>query len=115
MKSYIENIIGSDKENILPENNIRYMLTDNTPDFQPTDGVISKDFSLSKLHFGIDIVSDESTPIVAIANGIIIYSDFSKELGNGVIIGAGSVVTKNIEDYSIVAGNPVKLIRKRFL
>ena len=86
MKSYIENIIGSDKENILPDNNIRYMLTDNTPDFQPTDGVISKDFSLSKLHFGIDIVSDESTPIVAIANGIIIYSDFSKELGNGVII-----------------------------
>ncbi len=33
-------------------------------------------------------------------------------IGNNVIIGAGSVVTKNIEDFSIVAGNPAKLIRK---
>ena len=35
------------------------------------------------------------------------------KIGNGAIIGAGSVVTKNVEDFSIVAGNPAKLIRKR--
>jgi maltose O-acetyltransferase len=29
------------------------------------------------------------------------------------IIGAGSVVTKNVEEYSIVAGNPAKLIKYR--
>ena len=33
-------------------------------------------------------------------------------IGNNIIIGAGSVVTKDIEDFSIVAGNPAKLIRK---
>jgi len=49
---------------------------------------------------------------VWIGNNVIILSGVT--IGNGVIIGAGSVVTKNIEDYSIVAGNPVKLIRKRF-
>lgn len=35
-------------------------------------------------------------------------------IGDGAIIGMGSVVTKNIEPYSIVAGNPAKMIRKRF-
>lgn len=34
-------------------------------------------------------------------------------VGDHVIIGAGSVVTKDIVDYAIVAGNPAKLIRIR--
>ncbi|MBT3727795.1 M23 family metallopeptidase [Candidatus Marinimicrobia bacterium] len=86
MKSYIENIIGSDSQSKLSDNNIRFMVTNNIPDIQPTDGIISKDFDLNTLHFGIDIVSDESTPIVSIADGVVIYSDYSKELGNGIVI-----------------------------
>lgn len=35
-------------------------------------------------------------------------------IDDGVIIGANSVVGGHIEPYSIVAGNPAKLIRKRF-
>jgi len=35
-------------------------------------------------------------------------------IGDGAIIGAYSVVTKDVEPYSIVAGNPAKLIRYRF-
>jgi maltose O-acetyltransferase len=31
----------------------------------------------------------------------------------GSIIGAGSIVTRDVEEYSIVGGNPAKLIRKR--
>lgn len=34
-------------------------------------------------------------------------------IGQGSIIGAGSVVTKNVESYSIIGGNPAKLIRSR--
>lgn len=34
-------------------------------------------------------------------------------VGKKCIIGAGSVVTNDVEDFSIVAGNPAKLIRKR--
>ena len=43
---------------------------------------------------------------VTLTNGITI--------GDGAIIGAGSVVTKSVEPYSIVGGNPARLIRKRF-
>lgn len=32
-------------------------------------------------------------------------------IGNNVIIGAGSIVTHNVADNSIIAGNPAKLIR----
>ncbi len=34
------------------------------------------------------------------------------KIGNGVVIGAGSVVTKNIPDCCIAAGNPARVIRK---
>lgn len=36
-----------------------------------------------------------------------------KKIGKGAIIGAGSVVTKDVEEYSIVAGNPAKIIGYR--
>lgn len=35
-------------------------------------------------------------------------------IGNGAIIGANSVVGSNVEPYTIVAGNPARMIRKRF-
>ena len=86
MKSYIESIITSDNKDVIPDNNIRFMVTDNIPSTKPANGIISKEFDLNILHFGIDIVNDESTPIFAVANGVVIYSDFSRELGNGVVI-----------------------------
>ena len=86
MKSYIESIITSDDKDIIPDNNIRFMVTDNIPSTKPANGIISKEFDLNILHFGIDIVNDESTPIFAVANGVVIYSDFSRELGNWVVI-----------------------------
>lgn len=35
-------------------------------------------------------------------------------VGDGAIIGANSVVGGDVEPYSIVAGNPARLVRKRF-
>lgn len=36
------------------------------------------------------------------------------KIGNGAIIASKSVVVKDIEPYTIVGGNPAKIIRKRF-
>ncbi len=35
-------------------------------------------------------------------------------IGNGAIIGASSVVTRDVDDFSIVVGNPAKHLRYRF-
>ena len=44
-----------------------------------------------------------------IGNGAIVMANVGKKC----IIGAGSVVIRDVADFSIVAGNPAKLIRKR--
>ena len=33
-------------------------------------------------------------------------------IGEGAVVGAGSVVTKNVDRFTVVAGNPARLIRK---
>jgi virginiamycin A acetyltransferase len=35
-------------------------------------------------------------------------------IGSGVIVGAGSVVSGRVPDYTIVAGNPARVVRHRF-
>lgn len=36
------------------------------------------------------------------------------EIGDGAVVGAGAIVTKNIPAYAVVAGVPARLIRYRF-
>lgn len=49
---------------------------------------------------------------VWIANRAIVLQGVN--IGNGAVVGAGSVVTKDVPPYAIVAGNPAKVIRYRF-
>lgn len=50
---------------------------------------------------------------VWIGSGAIIFPGI--RIGKGAVIGAGSVVTKNVPNYAIMIGNPAKLLKIREL
>src|SRR4030042_1766543 len=73
--------------------------------FNPRFGVIKKDMlPRTKLCVGHDVWIG--------LNAIILPS--VKVIGNGAIIAAGAVVTKDVDKYAIVGGNPAKLLGYRF-
>jgi len=49
---------------------------------------------------------------VWIGDNVTLLSDI--KIGDGAIVGAGSVVSKDVPDFAIVAGNPAKMIKYRF-
>ena len=49
---------------------------------------------------------------VWIGHGVIVVGNVT--IGNGAILAAGSVVTKDVKPYTVVAGVPAKEIKKRF-
>ena len=75
---------------VIPENNL-ISLSDNIPSVAPIDGFISKRMedsflSVDKAHGGIDIVAKEGTPIKSAASGVVIFSGWTYEMGNLIII-----------------------------
>lgn len=73
--------------------------------FNPIYGWIDKDFrEYSYLDIGNDVWIG--------ANAVILPSVHS--IGNGAIIAAGSIVTKDVPPYEIWGGMPAKHIKKRF-
>ncbi len=58
-----------------------------------------------------------STPVtighdVWIGHGAIILA--GRSIGTGAVVAGGAVATKDVPDYTIVAGNPARIIRRRF-
>lgn len=49
---------------------------------------------------------------VWLGHGAMVMSGVS--IGDGAIVGAGAVVARDVPPYAIVAGNPAKVVRKRF-
>ena len=63
-------------------------------------------------------ISDQgvSTEIVIIENDVLIGANSTilsgVHIGQHVVVGAGSVVTKNIPPYSVVIGNPARVVKR---
>jgi acetyltransferase-like isoleucine patch superfamily enzyme len=69
-----------------------------------------------RIAFGDDLAGIDGCPHskghTKIGNDV--WIGFRAIILSGVQIGDGAVVTKNVDPYSIVAGNPAKLIKHRF-
>ena len=78
---------------LIPDDNF-ISFSDNIPSFAPIEGFISQrmenKFSMAEnLHDGIDIVAKEGTPIKASASGLVIFSGWTYEMGNQIILSHG--------------------------
>lgn len=54
--------------------------------YAPIEGVVITKFSLKDEHFGIDIVSKKNEPVKAVAEGTVIFADWTQESGNVIAI-----------------------------
>lgn len=71
-----------DKYNLLPEaiSNTDFTL------FAPVKGTISRSFQAEKKHYGIDINAKEGSPIKAVRDGSVIFSEWTVETGFVLIL-----------------------------
>jgi len=74
--------------------------------FNPNLGYTQKDSDIerTKLTIGNDVC--------LYYNAVILPS--VKRIGDGAVIGAGAVVTKDVPDFAVVVGNPAKILKYRF-
>jgi acetyltransferase-like isoleucine patch superfamily enzyme len=71
--------------------------------------------SLKKKFSNFDYMPCQRTIIgsdVWIGEGVFIKAGIN--IGHGAVVGMGAVVTKDVPPYSIVAGNPARIIKMRF-
>jgi acetyltransferase-like isoleucine patch superfamily enzyme len=96
--------------------NINIGGANHTIDWVSTSPVFNKNKDHLKKKFSNHEFNPYSKTIIGndvwIANNVSIKAGIN--IGDGAVIGIGSVVTKNVNPYEIWAGNPAKLIRKRF-
>lgn len=77
----------------------------------PVEGFISQEFDLSRQHLGIDIASKRGSPVQAPADGYVIYTGWTYEDGNTLVIAHGSgflTVYKHNQDLLKTIASPVR-------
>lgn len=84
----------------------------------PVDTLSSSAVFYNKNFSGFDVV-DIKREVLTIGNDVwighgVLITAKCHTIGNGAVIGAGSVVTKDVPPFAIVAGNPARIIRYRF-
>lgn len=77
-----EEVAQEDKYNILPTatDNINFSL------FPPVKGTISENYNIENKHYAIDIVTTRNSPIKSVADGRVIFAEWTAETGYVIII-----------------------------
>ncbi len=87
-----------------PMNHLTSALTTYPALYEKSFGVVDEDTAWGPL-----VVEDD----VWVGHYVMILPG-CKRIGRGAVIGAGAVVTRDVEPYTIVAGNPARKLRDRF-
>lgn len=74
--------------------------------FAPLSGTISQGFEVNSKHFAVDIVAKIGTPIKAIADGTVIFSDWNIETGYVILL-------KHTNDYISVYKHNGNLLKQQ--
>ena len=128
MDKFVRNSLGaelnfSDKPEILdsvlmlmPDDNY-ISFSDNIPSVAPIQGYVSQrmgsKFSIAQeKHGGIDIVAKEGLPIKASASGIVIFSGWTYEMGNLIIIHHGDGYFTHYGHNQINLKSQLEIVRK---
>ena len=70
----------------------KFNIIETEDDFQapnlisPASGIISEGFDFGKQHYGVDIVLKERTPIKAVYDGIVLFSEWTLNYGYTVVV-----------------------------
>jgi murein DD-endopeptidase MepM/ murein hydrolase activator NlpD len=54
--------------------------------YAPIQGIMTTEFNLKDEHYGVDIVSKQNEPVKSVAEGTVIFSDWTQESGNVIAI-----------------------------
>ncbi|ASV30200.1 M23 family metallopeptidase [Maribacter cobaltidurans] len=54
--------------------------------FPPVSGTVSMNYDLERKHFAVDIVAPKDTPVKAVANGTVIFSEWTADTGYVIIL-----------------------------
>ncbi|MEL4307074.1 M23 family metallopeptidase [Joostella sp. CR20] len=79
--------------------------------FPPVNGTLSQQYNAKEKHYAIDILAPKDTPIKAVADGMVIFAEWTAETGYVCIIehGGGLIsVYKHNSSLSVSQGNQVK-------
>ncbi len=85
---------------------------ENVPTLAPVDGYVTRgitpnDLDLRTDHTGIDIAAQAGVPVSASASGMVVFSNYTADMGYLIIIGHGN------DYYTVYAHNQVNLVEQR--
>lgn len=87
-------------------------LTASFPLFTPVQGVVTQGFEPNEKHFGIDYAAKQGTPVHAAAQGYVVFSGWTYDDGNVLILAHGSGYITAYKHNSSLLKSAGSLVRR---